>query len=79
MNIEDLINPFVGDQCVLCGGEPFCIGIFAPDDPQKYGAVVGKSRFIRYCLCKNCKKKSDVPERAEKTILSRLAGGVTHE
>jgi len=79
MKIEDLIKPFPGDHCVLCGAEPHCIGIFAPENSQAYGAAAGKSRFVRYCLCEKCKSKNDTKEKVEKVIFADLNGGaVTH-
>jgi len=42
MNIPDLIKPLPGDFCLLCGGTPFCIGIFKPTNSQIYGAPEGK-------------------------------------
>jgi hypothetical protein len=75
MKSEDLVKPFVGDHCLLCGGKPFCIGIFKPDNPMQYGAPAGKSRFIRYCLCEKCQSKTDTPDRVEKVLLSELNGG----
>jgi hypothetical protein len=80
MKIEDLVKPFAGDHCLLCGGKPFCIGIFVPENSQQWSASSGKSRFIRYCLCEKCKSKTDTPDKVEKVILSELAGGgATHE
>jgi hypothetical protein len=78
MKIENLVNPFVGDHCLLCGGAPDVIGIFKPTDSQLYGAPAGKSRFIRYCLCEKCKCKSDTPQKVEKIIFSDLNGGAVH-
>jgi hypothetical protein len=79
MKIENMAKPFPGDHCLLCGGKPFCIGIFVPENSQKYGAAAGKSRFVRYCLCEKCKEKSDTPQKVEKIIFSDLSGGgVTH-
>lgn len=66
------------DHCLLCGGKPFCIGIFAPTDSQVYGAPAGKSRFVRYCLCEKCRSKNDTPDKVEKVLLSELNGGAVH-
>jgi len=80
VRVENLINPFAGDNCLLCGGKPLFIGIFVPQNSQLWGASIGKARFVRYCLCEKCKDKSDTPEKVEKVILSGLAGGeATHE
>lgn len=78
MKIEDLVKPFAGDHCLLCGGKPFCIGFFVPENSQAYGAAAGKSRFVRYCLCEKCKEKSDTPQKVEKIIFSDLSGGGAH-
>jgi len=69
-----------GDFCLLCGGPSDVIGVFVPDDPQRWGAAPGKTRFVRYCLCEKCKSKNDTPIRVEKVILAELAGaGVIYE
>ena len=78
MKIEELAKPFIGDCCLLCGGKPFCIGIFVPDDPQAYGALDGKLRLVRYCLCKTCKEKSDTRKNVEKVIFADLNGRAVH-
>jgi len=80
MKIENLIKPFVGDHCLLCGGAPDVIGIFKPEEPIKYGAAPGKSRLVRYCLCSKCHGRPETPERAEKIIRAELTGGgITHD
>jgi hypothetical protein len=75
MTLHDMTKPFTGDHCLLCGGKPFCIGIFAPGNAQAYGAASGKSRLIRYCLCEKCRSKNDTPDKVEKVLLSELNGG----
>lgn len=80
MKLDNLIRPFAGDQCLLCGKYPAVIGIFVPNDSQLYGAPAGKSRYVRYCLCEKCKARSDAQGKVEKVILSDLNGAeVTHE
>lgn len=74
MNFDNLTKQFAGDHCLLCGGKPHCVALFKPDDPVLYGAIAGKTRFIRYCLCEKCRKKPDTPERVEKVILAELTG-----
>jgi len=66
------------DRCLICGNTPAVMAIFAPDDPVAWGAPGGKGRVFRYCLCSNCKGRSDTPERVEKIIRAELAGGVIH-
>ncbi len=78
MKFEELVKPFAGDRCVLCGGKPHCIGIFAPANSQLYGAAAGKTRFVRYCLCENCKCNPDTPAKVEKVIFSDLSSGEVH-
>lgn len=80
MKLDNLIRPFAGDQCLLCGKYPAVIGIFVPNDSQLYGAPAGKSRYVRYCLCEKCKARPDAQEKVEKVIFSDLNGAeVTHE
>ena len=79
MKIEALTENLPDDHCLLCSGEPSVIGIFVPQDPQRWGATGGKTRIFRYCLCQKCGERPDKAERAEKIIRTALAGGgVTH-
>lgn len=75
MNLKKLKNPRPGDFCLLCGADPSVIGVFVPENPQKYGASKGKVRFIRYCLCSRCHSKQGTPENVEKVILTEISGG----
>ena len=77
MRIEDITKPRAGDFCLLCGGEPDFIGVFIPDDPMRWGAAPGKTRYVRYCLCEICKSRGDAPELVEKVIYHNvvLRGG----
>lgn len=80
MNLCDIHKPITGDKCLLCGNAPSVISVFVPDNPQRWGAAPGKTRFVRYCLCEKCKGKKDTPIRVEKVILAELSGGgATHE
>lgn len=80
MKLENIIRPATGDKCLLCGKRPAVIGIFVPEDPRLYGAPAGKSRYVRYCLCENCKAKADTQGEVEKVIFSDLHGAeVAHE
>jgi hypothetical protein len=75
MTVDEIKTPRPGDKCIVCSGPPEIIGVFAPDDPQKWGATIGKTRLIRYCLCQRCHARPDTPERVEKIIRQELAGG----
>lgn len=75
MKLEEMTNPQPGDLCLVCGAPPALIGIFTPEDPIKWGAPSGKSRFFRYCLCKKCQGQPDTPDRVEKIIRAELVGG----
>jgi len=68
----------MNDHCLICGGTPAVVAIFAPDDPGAWGAPGGKGRVFRYCLCSNCQGRPDTPEKVEKIIRAELAGGVIH-
>jgi len=78
MKLEDILQPYNGDRCLLCGRRPYCVAIFSPTNSQLWGASAGKSRLLRYCLCKKCKKKGDTPGRVEKVLWAEVMGGVTH-
>ena len=79
MNPRDFHKPCSGDQCLICGGLPSVVGVFVPERPEDFGGVRGRIRFIRYCLCATCGQKKHAQDRAEKIILSELAGGAIHE
>ena len=68
----------MNDHCLICGGTPAVVAIFAPEDPEAWGATGGKDRFFRYCLCTKCHERPDTPEKVEKIIRAELAGGVIH-
>lgn len=76
MKIEEMVKPRWGDKCLLCGESPAIIGIFQPEDPKVWGALPGKSRFFRYCLCSKCQSNPDTPDRVEKVIRAELVGGI---
>ena len=54
-----------GTRCLLCGGAPDLRGIFAPTDPQAWGAPAGKMRSIVYSLCQGCQARPDVTAHVE--------------
>lgn len=73
--VKDLTKPRIGDHCTVCGGAPRLIGIFQPDDAQAWGAPVGKTRFIRYCLCEGCYNLPGIQGRVEKILEADLSFG----
>ena len=75
--IAGLKDPLPADFCLFCGAAPDFIGVFVPEDPETFGAPKGKTRFVRYCLCKKCFLSQGAQARAEKIIKSELAGGPT--
>lgn len=78
MKLEEMTQARPGDLCLICGAHPAVIGIFTPSDPILWGAPQGKTRLIRYCLCKKCQGRPQTPDTVEKIIKSELAGGITH-
>ena len=76
--VTEMTKARLGDFCLVCGGPPAFIGIFVPDDPEKYGAPHGKTRFIRYCLCSKCQTTPNTPDQVEKIIRAELVGGVSY-
>jgi hypothetical protein len=62
--------------CLLCGGSPDSAALFIPDDPQKFGAPVGKVRFIPYSLCKHCRQDEGYADRVEKIILYQVTTNI---
>ena len=79
MKLEELRNSQPGDRCLICSGRPDFIGIFIPNDPIRWGAPAGKTRFVRYCLCEKCHGRQDTPERVEKIVRAELLGGVIND
>ena len=67
------------DICLICGAPPTIIGIFLPENSESWGAPIGKTRLVRYCLCNKCHGRPDTPERVEKIIQAELAGGGLHD
>jgi hypothetical protein len=63
--------------CILCGGKAAYGGIFAPDNPQEYGAAPGKGRLIFYSFCAHCQQEEDRLERVQKIILYQTQNGET--
>jgi len=74
MQVQELIQPYLGDHCIICGAPPEVIGIFKPDEPENFGAPPGKTRFIRYCLCERCRQREDVNIQVEKIIRAEIMG-----
>jgi hypothetical protein len=77
VNLKSLKKPRPGDFCLLCGAAPAVIGVFVPENPQEYGAIKGKTRFIRYCLCTQCHSKQGALEKVEKVIQHEFLGRAT--
>lgn len=75
MKLEALTENLPGDHCLICSGNPVTVGIFIPEKPASWGAISGKGRLFRYCLCQECSEKTDTAERVEKIIRAELAGG----
>jgi hypothetical protein len=63
------------DLCLLCGDQPELIGFFKPDHGEEWGAPEGKTRYFRYCLCKECFHSSNAQDRVEKVIEADLKYG----
>lgn len=79
MRMKTFSRKHAGETCLLCGGVPAVVVLFAPEAPEKWGGAAKRVRYFRYCLCRECSATGDTAERAEKIILSDLADGeVTH-
>lgn len=76
--IEGLRLARLGDSCLLCGGGPEVIGVFVPHNPRQYGALPGKTRMVRHCLCGVCFQAPDREERVEKIIEVEMTGEIAH-
>ncbi len=78
MDNKDLVQKAVEhfrdypQPCCLCGITGSFVGIFIPDNPQKYGAPENKTRFFVYSLCDNCERLKDKATLVENKFLSNL-------
>jgi hypothetical protein len=75
MNLDEITKRLPDDRCLVCGGPAALAAIFMPEDPAKWGAPIGKSRFFRYCLCSKCQGQPNTPDRIEKILWSYLKSG----
>jgi hypothetical protein len=73
IKLKNFKNSWPGDHCLLCGDRSSVIGVFMPQNPQGWGAVKGKTRFIRYCLCSKCHKHKTL-DTIEKVLWAELKG-----
>lgn len=80
--IQNAIETGCVDRCILCGGAPYVVGVFAPDNPEEWGAPAGKARFLLYGVCRKCFADHPDPavmsEKVEKVIQHELAGAIQH-
>jgi hypothetical protein len=58
--------------CILCGAPPKYGSVFAPDNPQKFGAPPNKTRFIFYTLCSPCRERADLLSAVERVIQAQI-------
>ena len=75
MKIKEITQRRPDDLCLVCGAPADLVGIFTPEDPAKWGAPRGKSRFLRYCLCSKCQGQPGTPDRVEKILWVELVSG----
>lgn len=63
-------------SCILCGDEPFVIGIFVPNSKSKgeFCCPDNKERCIFYTLCEKCYKQpeKDRTEKVENKLKSMM-------
>jgi hypothetical protein len=53
-NILNAVGSGAPHECLLCGGAPYSLGAFCPEDSEAWGPEPGKQRMIFYALCKKC-------------------------
>jgi hypothetical protein len=62
-----------GKRCLLCGGLPVLVGLYAPADHAGVRAPKGKTRALAYLLCDPCSKLSDAQARVEALVNRDIA------
>ena len=75
--LPSVLVDMAGKPCILCQNPSTVGGVFAPDNPQLYGAPVGKKRYLAYPLCARCYALPH-PERCAR-IEAALRAGVRRE
>jgi hypothetical protein len=58
--------------CLICDLPAGIIGVFCPDDSQKFGASKGKDRTLVYRICDDCHDSEGWMDRIEATLLERI-------
>ena len=58
--------------CLVCRSRSHFAAIFVPGNSSHYGARGGKQRWVRYDLCRRCKRRPDVTDVVEGIVLDRL-------
>ena len=65
--------------CCLCnsplGNCPLdCLGVFVPDNPERWGAPAGKRRLLFYGVCHRCSQRPGFKAEAQAVMASKLVG-----
>jgi hypothetical protein len=65
--------------CFLCGAQAEYIGVFLPNDPDRWGPPhdppeAGKQRGYYYGVCGRCMRRGDVAELAERKLADMRTG-----
>jgi hypothetical protein len=66
-----LAHPKEFESCILCGGPSEYIGMFFPNDSEKFGGLADKQRIFGYGICGDCKQEPHSQDYVEKVIFKR--------
>jgi len=73
--VRDALERTALRPCLKCGCVPAdAAGMFTSPNAQKYGAPIGKDRFIFYPLCQECRKLPGVLTEVE-SYAEKVLGG----
>ena len=61
--------------CTMCGRSTRDVGLFFPNDSQKFGALPGKQRVIAYRVCPRCSAVPGFKESIENVFLRDVERG----
>lgn len=50
-------------SCIVCQGQPYCLGVFLPDNDVEFGGKEGKQRVIGYSLCRRHESWRNIPHK----------------
>ena len=75
--IEDQLKRLAaqGGPCIRCGKPAEVVGMFVPNDDEKYyrSPIKGKKRSYFYFVCNDCSQLPDATDFAERWVSAHIA------